>query len=173
MTASAQCSANQVWRPQDDAYFRGMTCKTTSADSSAVQGVLETALYVDDLVTSQEFYGQTLGLDLVTEVAGRHAFYRLGGGMLLIFDPLTTNTPPGPEDALPVPPHGATGAGHACFSVKAEDLDAWRAKLEGKGVRIEADFHWPNGARSVYFRDPAGNSLELADRSLWFDTSKG
>lgn len=150
-----------------------MTRKPTSADSPALQGVLETALYVDDLVTAQAFYSDTLGLDLVTEVAGRHAFYRLGEGMLLIFDPLTTTTPPGPDDALPVPPHGATGAGHACFSVKAEDLDAWCDTLAGKGVRIEADFHWPNGARSVYFRDPAGNSLELADRSLWFDTPKG
>ena len=32
-----------------------------------------------------------------------------------------------------------------------------------------ADFQWPNGARSIYFRDPAGNSIEIAEPRLWFD----
>ena len=32
---------------------------------------------------------------------------------------------------------------------------------------IEADFRWPNGARSIYVRDPAGNSIELADPAIW------
>ena len=27
---------------------------------------------------------------------------------------------------------------------------------------------WPNGARSLYFRDPAGNSVEIAEPRLWF-----
>jgi catechol 2,3-dioxygenase-like lactoylglutathione lyase family enzyme len=30
------------------------------------------------------------------------------------------------------------------------------------------EFDWPNGAHSMYFRDPAGNSLEIAERALWF-----
>lgn len=145
-----------------------MTQKSPSSDTPHLKGVLETALYVDDLVTARTFYGETLGLELVTEVEGRHAFFRLGDGMLLIFDPVTTVEPPDQDDALPVPPHGATGAGHACFAVNADDLDAWRQRLERRGIHIEADFRWPNGARSVYFRDPAGNSLELAARSLWF-----
>lgn len=32
---------------------------------------------------------------------------------------------------------------------------------------IEADFFWPNGARSIYFRDPSGNSIEFAEPSIW------
>ena len=35
------------------------------------------------------------------------------------------------------------------------------------GMTIEADFRWPNGARSLYFRDPAGNSVEIVDPGLW------
>lgn len=129
---------------------------------------METALYVDDLVVARAFYADVLQLELITEVAGRHVFFRVGEGMLLLFDPIITAHPPDAEDALPVPPHGATGAGHACFAVKREYLDQWRRTLEQQGIPIEADFTWPNGARSVYFRDPAGNSLELAEPGLWF-----
>lgn len=46
-------------------------------------------------------------------------------------------------------------------------MDAWRGHLEQSGVTIEADFRWPNGARSIYFRDPDGNSLEIAEPKLW------
>ena len=67
----------------------------------------------------------------------------------------------------PVVPCGGTGQGHMCFRVSASALDAWRAKLETAGVTIEADVVWPNGTRSFYFRDPAGNSLECAEPGLW------
>jgi catechol 2,3-dioxygenase-like lactoylglutathione lyase family enzyme len=34
-------------------------------------------------------------------------------------------------------------------------------------ITIEAEVTWPNGGRSLYFRDPAGNSLEIASPSIW------
>jgi hypothetical protein len=34
-------------------------------------------------------------------------------------------------------------------------------------VAIEADFEWPKGGRSIYFRDPAGNSVEFAEPRIW------
>ena len=34
-------------------------------------------------------------------------------------------------------------------------------------IAIEADFTWPGGGRSIYFRDPAGNCLELAEPAIW------
>ena len=49
----------------------------------------------------------------------------------------------------------------------AEHIDAWVARLTESDIAIEADFRWPNGARSIYFRDPAGNSLECAEPGLW------
>ena len=47
------------------------------------------------------------------------------------------------------------------------DLPRWREKLVAHGVAIEHEQGWENGAQSIYFRDPAGNSLELATPRLW------
>jgi len=133
---------------------------------AAIEGILETALYAEDLDAAERFYGGILGLERITRHGDRHVFFRCGPGVLLIFNPKETVVPP-PAHAFPVPPHGAKGAGHACFRVPASELDFWVKKLEEAGIAIEADFCWPNGARSIYFRDPAGNSLECAEPGLW------
>ena len=129
-------------------------------------GILESALYVDDLDAAERFYTELLELPLIRREAGRHVFLRCGSGVLLLFDPEATETPP-PEGALPVPPHGARGAGHLCFRAEAGDIARWRARLEAAGVAIESAFEWPQGGRSIYFRDPAGNSLEFAEPRIW------
>lgn len=131
-----------------------------------IDGVLEAALYASDLDAAREFYGEVMGLTELVAVEGRHIFFRAGSTVLLIFNPEATVAPPGNPD-LPVPPHGAHGPGHLCFSASPSDLDTWRARLIGAGYPIEADFKWPGGARSIYFRDPAGNSLEIAEPRLW------
>lgn len=132
----------------------------------APSGALETALYVDDLAAAEHFYGALLGLEEIANVSGRHIFYRVRSTILLIFDPAATCV--GSDNPnLPVPPHGAHGPGHFCFAADARDITAWHDWLIKARVPIEADFHWPNGARSLYFRDPAGNSLEIAEPRLW------
>ena len=128
--------------------------------------ILETVLYAHDLEAIEEFYRRVLGLERFAVVPGRHVFYRCGDQMLLIFNPDATRHPPKPG-ALPVPPHGMEGQGHVCFRVSADDLDGWRSKLPGLGIEIEADFEWPKGGRSIYFRDPAGNCLEFAEARIW------
>lgn len=135
------------------------------------QGILEAALYVDDLDAAEAFYGGVLGLEQITRVGDRHAFFRCGTTVLLLFNAEQTVRPTKNPD-LPVPPHGATGAGHVCFAMDTAGLDRLVAHLTAQGVAIEADFHWPNGARSVYFRDPSGNSVEYAEPRLWFPTDK-
>lgn len=130
-------------------------------------GTLESALYADDLDAAEAFYAGTLGLPVIARQPGRHVFFRVGASVLLVFDPAATGRPPRPDAPLPVPPHGARGPGHYCFSVARTALDDWRGHLERAGMAIEADFHWPNGARSIYVRDPAGNSVEFAEPGLW------
>jgi catechol 2,3-dioxygenase-like lactoylglutathione lyase family enzyme len=129
-------------------------------------GVLETVLYANDLAAAEAFYRDVLGLEPFQRVAGRHLFYRCGGQVLLIFNPDATRVPPAPG-ALPVPPHGALGPCHICFRASASEIDRWVERLTAKTVPIEADFEWPAGGRSIYFRDPAGNCLEFAEPRIW------
>lgn len=129
--------------------------------------ILESALYVTDLDAAERFYGETLGLTVIAKAEDRHVFFRCGDGVLLLFNAETTRNPPPREARLPVPPHGTTGEGHLCFSATAEEIDRWKACLEDKGIAVEADFEWPKGGRSIYFRDPSGNSIEFAEPRIW------
>ena len=126
-----------------------------------IDRVLETILYVDDLDAAERFYGEVLGLELDSRKDGLFVFFRCGAGMLLLFEPEAATT------GRNVPAHGARGPGHACFAVAEDALPAWQARLAAAGVAVEQEMTWPRGARSFYFRDPAGNSLELATPRIW------
>ncbi|MEL7467272.1 MAG: VOC family protein [Pseudomonadota bacterium] len=128
--------------------------------------VLETAIYATDLAETAAFYDTVLGLERIVTVPDRHVFFRMDDGVLLIFNPLNTASPP--RDAkMPVPPHGAVGPGHVCFAATSEEIEYWLHRLVQANVDIEADFLWPSGGRSIYFRDPAGNSIEFAEPRIW------
>ena len=126
-----------------------------------IQRILETALYVDDLHAAEAFYSGVLGLQVFTEDYPRHVFFRCGDGMLLLFDPKET------LKGNSLPPHGGHGSQHIAFSIPPAELDEWKLHLEKNGVEIQQEVHWPNGARSLYFHDPAGNELELTSPTLW------
>jgi len=130
-------------------------------------GVLETALYVDNLQTAECFYGDILGLPKIFAVPGRQLVFRCEDSILLIFDPTQTERNQMTINGGAIPLHGARGAGHMAFRVSKEQLNAWRQHLRVKGVAIESEVSWPNGAHSIYFRDPAGNSLEFATPDMW------
>jgi catechol 2,3-dioxygenase-like lactoylglutathione lyase family enzyme len=128
--------------------------------------ILEAALYAVDLAAAEAFYSGVLGLPVIGKVEGRHVFFRVGAGVLLVFNPAATEVPSA-NPALPVPTHGARGAGHVCFAASRQEIAGWRERLVQAGVEIEAEFDWPNGARSLYVRDPGGNSVEFAEPRLW------
>ena len=66
-----------------------------------------------------------------------------------------------------LPSHGATGPGHVAFRVAPEEIAAWRERLLAHDVAIEREVAFGNNPLSIYFRDPDGNSLELAVSSIW------
>ena len=129
--------------------------------------ILESALYVTDLTAAEAFYTDILGLTLLGKVDGRHLFFRCGSGVLLIFNAEATRIPPAPDARLPVPPHGAVGEGHLCFAATTAEIAGWKAHLEAKRIAIESEFEWPQGGRSIYIRDPSGNSIEFAEPRIW------
>ena len=126
-----------------------------------IDRVLETILYVDDLAAAERFYGEVLGLELDSRKDGLFVFFKCGAGMLLLFEPRAASV------GRNVPAHGAQGPGHACFAVAEADLEYWKKRLQTADVAIEQEVDWPRGGRSFYFRDPAGNSLELATPKIW------
>lgn len=127
--------------------------------------ILETVLYADDIDAAEAFYRDVIGLSVVRKLPGKFVFLRAGDQMLLVFRPSDSARP---DSGNPIPRHGATGAGHVCFRATAEGIAAWRARLERHGHAIEADHIWPDtGARSIYTRDPAGNSVEFGEARMW------
>lgn len=126
-----------------------------------VGDVLETCLYVDNLETAEELYAETLGRECFRRVRGRHAFFECGIATLLLF--VASESKKGGS----IPAHGTDGPGHVAFRVSEEELDSWCKHLHRHGVELEKDLEWPRVGRSSYFRDPAGNSLELAAPEVW------
>jgi len=127
-----------------------------------IQAVVETAIYVDDLDRTEAFYTEVLGLPVIVKEPGRQVFFRVGtSNVLLAF--LAEATLKGDQ----LPAHGARGPGHFALGIEAGDLDAWRQRLTAKGVGIEKEVGWPRGGKSIYFRDPAGNLVELITPGIW------
>ena len=121
----------------------------------------ETVLYADDLAAAARFYGKILGLELVQE-SDLFLTFRLAGSVLLVFDPQLSA-----ESGRSVPSHGMQGEGHIAFSATDSELEAWRSVFLDAGIAIEQIQTWPEGGRSLYVRDPAGNSVEFAPQTLW------
>ena len=68
-----------------------------------------------------------------------------------------------------IPAHDGKVGMHVAFSVDHSDLMSWSRRLQDSGIQIENTVRWPSGETSLYFRDPAGNLVELATPNLWRD----
>ncbi|AFV75712.1 VOC family protein [Thermus oshimai] len=121
--------------------------------------VLETCVYAEDLEAARAFYEGVLGLPCFQFKPPRHAFFRAGRGVFLVFNPALTEK----EETLP--PHGARGSVHVAFRVGAEELPLWARRLEEAGFPVWWA-EWPKG-KSLYTLDPAGNLVELAPAGIW------
>jgi len=133
---------------------------------SELDSVMETSLYVTDLERAAAFYSEKLGLRMVGEFdKERGVAFRVGPSILLLFRADVTRKAGGE-----VPSHGCSGQGHVAFRVPAEQIAMWRERLRERGVEIEREVTFGDGnPPSLYFRDPNGNSLEIAVASIWPD----
>lgn len=124
--------------------------------------ILETVLYGSDLETLEHFYLAIIGLKRIAATPGRNVVLQCGNSALILFNAKASSQPGGM-----FPAHGTEGAGHIAFIIKEEELKTWRAHLAAKEVAIEKEVKWEEGGISIYFRDPAGNSVELAPPTIW------
>jgi catechol-2,3-dioxygenase len=132
----------------------------------ALDRVLETSLYVDDLERAARFYEGVLGLESLTSDSRFRAYDVGGKSVLLLFRrgaTLETVHMPGGT----IPPHDGRGPLHIAFAIPAADLAQWEKRLGEHNVPIEGRTHWRRGGDSIYFRDPDGHLLELATPGLW------
>jgi catechol 2,3-dioxygenase-like lactoylglutathione lyase family enzyme len=132
----------------------------------ALRGVLETALYVEDLARSREFYAGLFGLPVMVGDDRFCAFDVAGRDVLLLFRRGGTPEPVATPGGV-IPAHDGDGRLHLAFAVDRGELDGWEARLRALGVEVESRVTWKRGGRSIYFRDPDGHLLELATPGLW------
>lgn len=136
------------------------------APQPRIAGVLETSLYVDDLPRAARFYEEALGFAPIFMDSRLHAYDCGRRSVLLLFARGTTSAA-APLPGGVIPPHEGAGRLHLAFAVASEDMPAWEERLLRLGVAVEARMTWPRGGKSLYFRDPEGNLVELATPGLW------
>jgi catechol 2,3-dioxygenase-like lactoylglutathione lyase family enzyme len=89
------------------------------------------------------------------------------GQQVLLFFKKGANAEPVETGGGPIPPHGGDGRLHLAFAISAESYASWQTKLAARKIEIESEIRWPRGGRSLYFRDPEENLVELATPGLW------
>lgn len=133
----------------------------TTPPPPRVRAVIETALYVDDLARSLEFYRGLFGFTIPMEPIDRMAVLNVTEDQVLLLFKKGASTA---ATVLPfgtIPPTDGDGRLHLAFGVRPSDIDTWERRLHDAGIDVESRVDWPEGGRSLYFRDPDGHAIEL------------
>ena len=130
-----------------------------------IKKVVETCIYSSDLESMKNFYTGILGLPVIQEEQDKLVFLKAGKSMLLIFDPVRTKANSGslPAHGAPTPPSSI----HFALEIEEQDYHANKQILIDNNIAIEKEVNWNNDAKSIYFRDPAGNLVELITPGGW------
>ena len=130
-----------------------------------IKKVIETCIYSSDLGSMKNFYAGILGLPVIQEEQDKLIFLKAGKSMLLIFDPLRTKAN---NDSLPT--HGTLtppSSIHFAMEIEEQEYHASKQLLTDNNIAIEKEVNWNSDAKSIYFRDPAGNLVELITPGGW------
>ena len=113
-----------------------------------IQGLYEIAIRVKDLARAEAFYCHTLGCTVGLRDERRNwLFLRLAGSAAMVVLQ---------EDK------GEWPLVHFAFTIAEADLERANAWLQAHGVTTDGpQFHAWMPAKSLYFSDPDGHSLEL------------
>lgn len=113
-----------------------------------------TVIFARQMARMREFYGATMGFPLHRELSPRWVEYRVGSNILAL-------TEPGGRFDDPVLPSGALSL-QLAFRVAPQEVDLCAATLAERGVTIVSPpTDQAFGHRTLFFRDPDGNVLEI------------
>jgi len=111
-------------------------------------------IFARDMAAMRRFYAEVMEFPVYNELGPSWIAYRVGASLLALTERgMMWNDPAPPEGALSL---------QLAFRVTPSEVDACAAALEAKGVAIVApptDQPW--GHRTLFFRDPDGNILEI------------
>ena len=135
--------------------------------STSIRGLGEIALRVNNLDGMHAFYEDVVGLELMDRF--EHAvFFRIAEGfgghtqILALFDRAAAPIRPGffPSTFRGVDQSGSS-LDHLAFEIDLSSIEAEHRRLESLGVEIRTvEFEWVHW-RSLFFRDPEGNTVEF------------
>jgi catechol 2,3-dioxygenase-like lactoylglutathione lyase family enzyme len=129
------------------------------------EGLLESSLYVDDVVRSALFYEKIFGFRVISDFGERGCAMQAGKRqVLLLFKK-------GGSRSIESP-HDGDGELHVAFAITASELMSWEAWLAENGISVEEKRTWDLGGQSVYFRDPDHPSCSSASVAVEFRFSE-
>jgi catechol 2,3-dioxygenase-like lactoylglutathione lyase family enzyme len=120
----------------------------------AIRAIDYTVIFVRDMAAMRRFYEDVIGLTLLRELSPNWLEYQLGGNTLALARPsLTASDAPTPT---------GSAALQLAFKVSAADVDQCADELVRQGVPlVSSPTDRPFGHRTLFFRDPDGNLLEV------------
>jgi len=119
-----------------------------------IKGIDYTVILVRDMGAMRDFYERILGFPLARELAPNWIEYRVGANVLTLARPSRLS-----GDAQ-APPGSASL--QLAFKVAVADVDRCAAELVRHGIAlVEPPTDQAFGHRTLFFRDPDGNLLEI------------
>ena len=143
-----------------------MPRKQGGHDAPALTGVLETALYVEDVERSVAFYEDVMGFTKLFADRRVAAMSVEEKQVLLLFAKGGSQEMRTSERGS-IPPTDGDGHLHVAFAIPTESLPDWERRLDAKNVPIESRYQWSLGGTSLYFRDPDDHVVELVTPGCW------
>jgi catechol 2,3-dioxygenase-like lactoylglutathione lyase family enzyme len=120
----------------------------------SIRAIDYTVIFVRDMAAMRRFYGDILRLPLTRELSPGWIEYQIGGNTLALARPSRT--------AKDAPTPAGSASLQLAFKVSPPDVDRCADELVRQGVGLlSPPTDQPFGHRTLFFRDPDGNLLEV------------